>query len=87
MVTVVSLNLCQYGDSHFVKTVASKLLRDETVVHSMDYYGPFSLVPDPAFHADAEQDPASRNNADPCGSGSTTLAVVTLNVHCTVCKE
>jgi hypothetical protein len=44
------------------------------------------LVLDQAFHADAEQDPASRNDADPCesmrirtGSGSATLAVGTVH--------
>ncbi len=30
---------------------------------------------DPAFHSNADFDPASKNDADPCGYGSTTLEV------------
>ncbi len=30
----------------------------------------FNAVPDPAFHTKADLDPASQNNADPCGTGS-----------------
>jgi hypothetical protein len=35
----------------------------------------FDADPDPTFHSDADPypDPASQNNADPCGSGSATL--------------
>jgi hypothetical protein len=34
----------------------------------------FNADPDlaPAFHSNADPDPASKNNADTCGSGSTT---------------
>jgi hypothetical protein len=36
--------------------------------------------PDPAFHSDV--DPASKNNADLCGSGSATMQYTTMyNVH------
>jgi hypothetical protein len=39
----------------------------------------FIMVPDPAFHSDADPDPASQNDADPCGSGSATLEVSILS--------
>ncbi len=52
------------------------------------YFEPLKLLnfdfyadPDPAFHssADPDQNLAAKNNADPCGSGSTstTLPVIT----------
>ncbi len=34
---------------------------------------------DPAFHFDADLEPASQNVADPSGSGSSTLEVTTLS--------
>jgi hypothetical protein len=33
----------------------------------------FNTGPDPSFHFNSDLDPASKNNADPCGSGSATL--------------
>jgi len=36
----------------------------------------FNAYPDPAFHCNAATDPASQNNADLCGSKSTTLLLV-----------
>jgi hypothetical protein len=36
------------------------------------------LAADLAFHSNADSDPAFKNNADPCGSGSATPGAVGL---------
>jgi hypothetical protein len=46
----------------------------------------FNADPDPAFHFDADPDvdPASQNDADPCGYGSATLLQTLFRIVVTI---
>jgi|694.fasta_scaffold80560_3 hypothetical protein len=46
-----------------------------------DLTSQFDAEPVPAYHSNADLDPASQNDADPCGSGSAKYGMLSIRIR------